>query len=116
MAVPVIDTATFEELRETTGDDFLAELIDTYCQETPLLIAQLRQALAEGDAETFRRAAHSIKSNANSLGALDFGVQARELEMIGKSGNLAGVAVKVQSLADAYSQVEEALLEKQHGA
>ena len=54
------------------GAEFIGELIDTYCQETPQLIAALQQALAQGDAPAFQRAAHSIKSTSASLGAMEF--------------------------------------------
>ena len=41
------------------------------------------RALAAGDAERFRRAAHSLKSNSNTFGALALGALARELELGG---------------------------------
>jgi len=54
-----IDDAAFAELLETVGGDleFLAELIDTYLGDSPGLFAQLRAAIAAGDAVTARRAA-----------------------------------------------------------
>ncbi len=109
MAEPIIDQATFSGLVETMGADFIGELIDTYCQETPQLIAQLQAALARGDAETFRRSAHSIKSSSASFGALGFAGQARELEMQGKSGDLSGAAPCVARLVEDYLGVEAAL-------
>jgi len=116
MAVSIIDHATFQQLEETTDAEFVSELVDTYCEETPRLIADLQQALRRGDAETFRRSAHSIKSSSASFGALDFAAQARELEMIGKAGDLTGAAAQVARLSRAYQQVEHALRELQHGA
>ena len=47
------------------------------------MLAELRRALAAGEAEPFRRAAHSLKSNANTFGALALGALARELELGG---------------------------------
>ena len=47
------------------------------------MLAELRSARAAGDAERFRRAAHSLKSNSNTFGALALGALARELELNG---------------------------------
>ena len=47
------------------------------------MLAELRSARAAGDAERFRRAAHSLKSNSNTFGALALGAQARALELKG---------------------------------
>ena len=86
----IIDRATFNDLKEVMGADFVVELIDTYTFETEGLIAQIYSALAAGDSTTFGRLAHSIKSSSASMGALKFSQQARELEMLGKAGDLAG--------------------------
>jgi HPt (histidine-containing phosphotransfer) domain-containing protein len=112
----VIDATIFAELKEAMGADFIGELIDTYCEETPRLVADLQQALAQGNADLFRRSAHSIKSSSASFGALEFAAQARELEMIGKAGDLSNAASQAAHLGDEYQQVEHALRELQHGA
>jgi len=112
----IIDSTTFEQLKETMGADFIGELIDTYCEETPRLIADLQQALAPANAEVFRRSAHSIKSSSATFGALEFAAQARELEMIGKAGDLTSAGEKVAQLVAAYKQVEQALRELQHAS
>jgi len=111
MTQPIIDTATFDELKAAMGADFIGELIDTYCEETPVLLAQLERALAEGDMEGFRRAAHSMKSNSATFGALAFSAQARELEMMAKQGDLRGAETRVASLAAEYPQLVQGLRE-----
>ncbi len=110
-AEPILDMATIAELRAATGDEFLGELIDTYCQETPQLIAALQQALAQGDAPAFQRAAHSIKSASASLGAMGFSASARELEMVGRSGDLEGAAPAVGRFVADYERVQSRLQE-----
>ena len=47
------------------------------------MLAELRARSRNGDAERFRRAAHSLKSNSNTFGALTLGALARELELGG---------------------------------
>ena len=106
-----IDTATFNELKDQVGADFVIELIDTYSLETGGLIDQLHQALALKDAVAFGRLAHSIKSSSASLGALTFSQQARELEMLGKANDLSGAGPKLERLAADFLQVKRCLEE-----
>jgi len=111
----IIDPATFEALRDAMGADFLPELVQIYLDETPQIIEKLQQALAKQDCEAFRLAAHSIKSTSNSMGALPFGLLARELEMMGRAGSLEGAVGKVEGLLKAYDQVRESLEGLLHG-
>lgn len=85
---PSIDLAVFSELRDTTGSDFVRELVDTFLQEAPAMLADLRDALARGDGDRFRRAAHSLKSNGNTFGAVTLGSLARDLEVAGLAGTV----------------------------
>src|SRR6185436_8073239 len=78
-----IDRATFKGLQDTAGAEFVAELVGTYLEEAPVMLADLKSALAAGDAERFKRAAHSLKSNSNTFGALTLGSMAKALELGG---------------------------------
>ena len=68
-----IDTDVFRELQATAGADFVVELVDTFFEEAPAMLAELRNARAAEDADRFRRAAHSLKSNSHTFGALPLG-------------------------------------------
>jgi HPt (histidine-containing phosphotransfer) domain-containing protein len=83
MEESVIDRAVYAELRETTDAEFVVELVDTFIEERPGMLAELRAARAEGNAERFRRAAHSLKSNGRTFGALKLTALAREFELKG---------------------------------
>ena len=83
MSEKTIDPAVFAELQATTGPEFAAELVDTFFEEAPGMIAELRNARTEGDNERFQRAAHSLKSNANTFGATVLAAQARKFELEG---------------------------------
>ena len=94
--MPVIDKATFEELKQMSGADFINELIDAFLEDAPDMIQNMRTAAATGDVETFRRNAHSLKSNAYTFGATELGGLARELERMGRESNLAiGTSLEV---------------------
>lgn len=83
MSDATIDAATFAELQESAGADFVKELVQTFLEEAPAMLSELREALAAGHADAFRRAAHSLKSNSLTFGALALAALARELELGG---------------------------------
>ena len=116
MPPPVIDTATLEELVATTDAAFVAELLSAFFDDAPQLIALLKQAAADHNAEAFRRAAHSIKSTSANFGATDLSALAKELELMGKAGRLEGTDTKIERLAAEYRRAEHALREWQHGS
>jgi len=107
--MPLIDPPTFQALKEMSGADFMPELIDTFLEDAPRMLDDLRRALAAGDVETFRRTAHSLKSNCRTFGALDLAELARELEFFARENRLADVGDKVERLAMDYHQVASAL-------
>lgn len=109
MSEVIIDQATFDGLTQLVGDDFIGELVETFFEETPGLLAEMSQALEDGNAEAFRRAAHSLKSNSASFGALSLAALARELEYLGRDGQLDQAAPKLPQVKAAYQQVAEAL-------
>ena len=114
MSAPAIDRATFEALKETTGAEFALELVDTFLQEAPSMLDELRNALAAQDAEKFRRTAHSLKSNSNTFGALTLGAMARELELTGLAKAIESGGQPLDALAQEYSRVAAALIELRH--
>jgi HPt (histidine-containing phosphotransfer) domain-containing protein len=107
----IIDMPTYNQLKELMGADFVIELIDTYNVETAALIEQLGQSLEQGEAASFGRHAHSIKSSSASLGALAFSQQARELEMMGKANDLSDASLKLEHLAANFIEVKRCLEE-----
>jgi HPt (histidine-containing phosphotransfer) domain-containing protein len=109
MANATIDVATFEELKATAGADFVGELVDTFLGEAPAMLEDLRSAFAAGDADRFRRAAHSLKSNSNTFGALTLGAMARELELGGLGPVQGAHGEPLVALAQEYGRVAQAL-------
>jgi len=110
MPQPTIDRATFDELKQTAGADFVIELVDTFLVEAPRMLDELRRSLAAKEADKFRRTAHSLKSNSNTFGALALGAMARELELSGMDPAKANDA-NLDALAAEYSKVAAALTE-----
>ena len=106
--MPIIDPATFNELKQMSGADFINELIDAFLDEAPVMIQNMHLALETKDVELFRRNAHSLKSNANTFGATELGVLAKELEHMAKENNLE-VGTRLEILKEAFSKVAEEL-------
>jgi len=111
----VIDRSTFAELQDSAGVEFVAELVGTFLEEAPGMLAELRVARATADAERFRRGAHSLKSNSLTFGALALGAMARELELKGLDADPARDVVALDALDAAYAQAAAALKELSHG-
>ena len=88
---------------------FLAELIDSFLEDAPQLLAQLDQFVAAQNAEGTRRIAHSLKSNAADFGAVLLSNLCKELEMNAKSGVLDGAADLSAQIRIEYGRVEDAL-------
>ena len=106
--MPVIDKATFEELKQMSGADFINELIDAFLEDAPTMIQNMQTAAETGDVETFRRNAHSLKSNAYTFGATELGRLARELEVMGKENNLA-IGNRLEILNQEFGKVAQEL-------
>ena len=106
----VIDRAVYAELRATTGAEFVAELVDTFVEEGPGMLAELRAARAEGNAERFRRAAHSLKSNGRTFGAVKLAALAREFGLKGldadSTRDVAGLAALEAEYARAAAELK----------
>jgi len=102
-----IDQAVFDDLQATAGADFVVELVNTFFEEAPQMLAELRAAQAAGAAERFRRAAHSLKANANTFGASALGAKARELELGGLPRDASGIDALQSLYDDATSALKE---------
>ena len=112
MSEPTIDPATFAALKDMAGSEFADELVDTFFEEAPGMLDDLRASVSPPDAERFRRAAHSLKSNSMTFGALPLGAMAKSLE-------LGGIDTSTSSTLDAleaeYARVVDALTAMRHG-
>ena len=91
MTPDLIDARTFEALQANAGADFVITLIDAFAEEAPQLLADLRASACQGDSEAFETAAHTLKSNSVTFGAMRLAEMARTLEWQGPSADTAAV-------------------------
>lgn len=106
--MPTIDQATFDELKQISGEDFINELIDAFLEDAPDMIRQMQAAIEARDVESLRRNAHSLKSNANTFGALELASLAKELEFMARENNLE-VGNRLEAMNQAYGKAADEL-------
>jgi signal transduction histidine kinase/CheY-like chemotaxis protein/PAS domain-containing protein len=106
-----LDPAALGNLLSIVGGefDFLVELIDSFLEDAPKLLAELDQFVAAGDASGVRRVAHSLKSNGADFGATTFSGLCKELELQARAGALEGADAQAAQIAAEYDKVEAAL-------
>jgi HPt (histidine-containing phosphotransfer) domain-containing protein len=102
----VLEPEALEHLRATAGDStFVVELVEIFRREAPALL----ETLGGTDAQQLRRAAHTLKSNAEVFGATTLAELCRELEAMAKAGAVAGAAELVRRIDEEYARVEDML-------
>jgi PAS domain S-box-containing protein len=107
----VLDPPALERLMETIGDDrgLLTALIDTFSSDAPRLIEASRRGLELGQTDEVRRAAHTLKSNGATFGAMRLSELSRRLEALARSGILEGADELIARIDAEYERVRVAL-------
>jgi CheY-like chemotaxis protein/HPt (histidine-containing phosphotransfer) domain-containing protein len=108
----ILDPAPLNQIRALQrpgAPSLLAKVIGVYLDNSPTLVQRLREAVAQGDAVALREAAHSLKSSSANLGAMQLATLCKELEQMGRDGQLQGAAEKLSALQQHYLLVREAL-------
>ncbi|WP_365304016.1 response regulator [uncultured Thiodictyon sp.] len=81
-----IDPGAIEDLREAIGD--IAPVLHAALADVPARLAELRLGVETAERECIRSAAHALAGSVGNLGAHTLVQLARDLEALGKSGNL----------------------------
>jgi len=101
-----------ELMERVDGDiEFLQETIAMLDEDCPTLFAQIRAAAASGDAEQLAAAAHALKGMLANFCAEPAEAAARELEMMGRNGQLTGVEVATEQMQLELDRLQKALHE-----
>jgi len=87
----------------------VGELIESYLEETPKLLARLEAAMRAGDADGVRLAAHTLKSSSADFGALALADLARDLEAKARAGSMANAGRRATQVQVEYEKVRAAL-------
>jgi HPt (histidine-containing phosphotransfer) domain-containing protein len=110
----ILDQSALSGLLEMVGGDpdFVDELVDTFLEDAPRQIAEIRAAIAAGSAAGVIRPAHTIKGSSASLGAGGMEMISRSIEEQARSGSLEGLpehlAELERALAEAATELADA--------
>ncbi|MGH9713274.1 MAG: response regulator [Candidatus Acidiferrales bacterium] len=109
-APPAEDVATHLE-RSTGGNKKLAQsLVKSFLADAPKKISDIRRAVAQKNAAKLAGAAHSFKGSAAIFGPSNAVAAARNLEALGKSGNLRDAEKEFHVLETEFSRLKTELL------
>jgi diguanylate cyclase (GGDEF)-like protein len=103
-----LDEAVFDKLREILGPALL-QTVTPFLEDTPGYLSQMQLGLGEGDADTVRAAAHSIKGSAGNLGATTLAQLAKEAEEHAIERRLEEVRPLMSRLSQAFDAVAAVL-------
>ena len=112
-----LDRAALDALLDMVGGDtaFMKEMVDTFLAEAPGLVAEMDSARATGDAPSLRRAAHSLKSNSRTFGALHLANLCQEIESLAAGGQTAEAGALLPAAAAELEIVAGRLTAEQAG-
>jgi PAS domain S-box-containing protein len=110
-----LEHATLESLISSLGGGdegwrTVRELLDAFIEDAAVQIATLRAAVERGDAEEARRAAHTLKSSSATFGAQSLAELCRELETLGRRGELDAAPQLLERVENEWERVREALV------
>ncbi|MET0550160.1 MAG: ATP-binding protein [Xanthomonas sp.] len=106
---PVLEIAVLDELREVIGSASVAQIVELFLADAPLLIQRLEQAAATAQSDALREAAHTLKSSAANLGALALSAAALRIESGVRTGTLERPAVAVALVIAEFARARLAL-------
>ena len=108
----VLDPDVIEALKSLSdeGDPGLfGELVEMFLDDTPMRLASIREAVEVSDAKALEAAAHSLKSSCGNLGAIKLADLCRDLERLGREGQLEGASSLSKQSTDEFARVHDAL-------
>lgn len=109
----VVDRAALERLREWGGAELPSRMIELFLEHAPQRMEQIRRGAQGGGLRAAELGAHSLKSTAGNVGALDLSDLAAEAEGLARVGDAQGLAALLPqmetALQDACRELEALL-------
>jgi CheY-like chemotaxis protein/HPt (histidine-containing phosphotransfer) domain-containing protein len=99
-----------EALLERVGEDeaFLQDLIQLFLKDVPERLAELREAVAAGNASLIEQKAHTVKGTAANMAAIELSKIALEIETAAKSNELVHMGSMMKKLEKGFERVTAA--------
>ncbi|MCT7986642.1 PAS domain S-box protein [Laspinema sp. A4] len=108
----VLDRQILDSLRDMAGPKaaaMLSLIIGNYLEDAPERLQEIREAVAQGNPEGLRQAAHSMRSSSANLGALTLANLFKELENLGRAGTTVNAQTLLNQVEKEYENVIKAL-------
>lgn len=106
---PAIREAALDQLRNSFRVDAVRGIVESYVSSVAPLLAELHGAVAGGKAKDVERIGHTLKSTGVRLGAQTIERLGREIEEIGRTGSMEGVAAKLSLAEKEWPRAREAV-------
>jgi HPt (histidine-containing phosphotransfer) domain-containing protein len=110
---PAVEEAVLRALLDDMGGDaeVVKELVQSYLDEAPRLLAEARAGLAKPDAAVVQRAIHTLKSTSATFGAMALAEASKGIEQAARTGKLPSPA-QVADLEAQFQAVRDELVSR----
>ena len=106
--VPSVDFLVLSQLKENVGE--ISNLIHLFLEELPGKIDRIKDAEESADPFELGRAAHQLKSNCLTFGAMKMAEICENLELVAETYEMDETEILVQELLDESKRVVEILI------
>jgi HPt (histidine-containing phosphotransfer) domain-containing protein len=110
MGFGCIDVQALEKLRTLGGGELLSKMVELFISHAEPAMRDAAAALAKSDLDTVRRSAHSLKSSAGNLGAIQVQDLADRIEHLAEDGKSVEIHLLMPDLENAYTKAKDLLL------
>lgn len=108
MSYPILEKATLDELNDLLDGD-LDSILTPFLEQLPQLINDILLGIENQQAPAVFHAAHTLKSSAATIGGLALSENARQIEAMGKAGQLAEINPFATQLEKDATDLKQAL-------
>jgi len=113
-AETILDVTALDAIRslqQPGGDDLVSKIIAMFVEDSGRYGNEIRDAIAQSDAGRLGAAAHSLKSCAANVGAMQVSALAARLEALGRGGDVDSADGLQQQLEASLSETRDRLNE-----
>ncbi|NET09897.1 MAG: response regulator, partial [Symploca sp. SIO2B6] len=96
---------------ENNPSEIIQSLVDTFLEEAPQQMADIKKAIIQNDAKNLNYNAHTIKASSAALGANEFSQICSELERIGRTNSIEEASNFLDVLEIEYLRFTQYLME-----
>jgi len=101
---------TLKLIQRPNAPSLLDRAVTLYIQTAKDYLGRLQGLVSGGNAAGVREAAHALKGSSGTVGAKRMAVLCKELEEMGRSGELEGAAAKLREVRAEFARVETTLV------